>query len=118
MPFYLQDSGSVYWQLGVSTDGREQNTVVAAQSIVALVVQDASGVYRQLGITTAGKLTASVTSPAATTSIVLADSSSHAWALSVSAAGRILLSPVAFEPAEDGYIPPLSGGWDSQVTVW
>jgi|ERR1039458_9867161 hypothetical protein len=118
MLFYLQDSGSVYWQLGVTTDGREQNTVVGAQLIVALVEQDASGIYWQLGITTDGRLTATVVGATTTTSIVLADSSSQLWTLGVSGAGRTLFSPVSFEPAEDGYIPPLSGGFDSLVTVW
>jgi hypothetical protein len=118
MPFYLQDSGSVYWQLGVTTDGREQNTVVGAQSLVTLVVRDDGGSYWQAGITTAGRLTWAATSPTSITSIVLADSASRLWALTPSGAGRTLLSPVSFQPSEDGYIPPLSGGWDSLVSVW
>ena len=118
MPFYLQDSGSVYWQLGVTTVGREQNTVVGAQAIVTLVVQDVSGVYWQLGITTAGRLTATVVGATGTSLIVLTDSTSQLWLLGVSGAGRSLFSKVSFEPAEDGYMPPLSGGFDSLVTVW
>lgn len=119
MPFYLQDSGSAYWQLGVTTDGREQNTVVGAQSIVALVVQDFNNVYWQLGITTTGRLTATVVAPAAITAIILADSNAFNWTLRVSTDGRIQLGPpLAFAPAEDGYIPPFAGGWDSLITVW
>jgi len=118
MPFYLQDSGSVYWQLGVTTDGREQNSVVGSQSLVTLVVRDSAGGYWQLGITTAGRISPSSTSPAAVTSIVLADSNSQLWSLSVDASGRAILSQVEFQPSEDGYIPPMSGGWDSLVTVW
>jgi hypothetical protein len=118
MPYYLQDSGSVYWQLGVTTDGREQNTVVGTQTVVTLVIRDPSSAYWQLGITTAGRLTATSTGAAATSTIVLADSSSQLWWLSVQAGGRIQMTPVKFEPMEDGYMPPIGGGFDSIVTVW
>lgn len=116
MAFYLQDSGSAYWQLGVTTDGREQNTSVGAQSIVPLVVQDSSSAYWQLGITTDGRLTFTSVGATATTAITLTDANGVNWALGVTTDGRTLMTPLVF--FDDPFIIPVGAGWDCTVTVW
>ena len=121
--YYLQDSGAQNWQLGVTTDGREQNTKVGAQTIVPLVVKDLNNVYYSLGITTDGRLFPTVTGAAATTDIVLQDSNGVSWTLKINiytpGQPRIQMgSPYVFQPFEEGYLPPICAAPGTRVTVW
>jgi hypothetical protein len=89
MNYYLQDSNSVYWQLGITTTGDLTQTVVGPQTIVPLVLKDISNNYWQLGITINGDLTQTPTSPAATTFIQLIDSSGGIWNVSIDTNGDL-----------------------------
>ena len=89
MNYYLQDSNSDNWQLGVTTSGALTTTSVGAESIPTLILEDTSGNYWQLGVTTAGALTTTSTGAAAVTTINLTDSSGNYWNVQVTTAGAL-----------------------------
>lgn len=89
MNYYLQDSGTNNWQLGITTAGDLTQTPTGAQTIVPLVLVDGNGVYWQLGITLAGDLTQTIVGATAITSIILLDSNGRLWAVTVDTNGDL-----------------------------
>lgn len=89
MNYYLQDSGSVYWQISVSTSGQPVTTATGPQSITTLVLNDSQGGYWQLGVSTSGQLTTTSTGAAAVTTIEIMDSNGFSWSFGVTPLGQI-----------------------------
>ena len=86
--YYLQDSGSNYWQIGITPLGQWNPSSVGAQTIVALVVQDSAGTYWQLGITTSGQLTWTSVGATTTTQMIVTDSQGQKWQVGVTINGQ------------------------------
>lgn len=87
--YYLQDSSTQNWQLGVTALGQITTTAVGAESIITLTLMDLNGVYWQLGVTTLGQLTLTSTGVATVNTINLTDSLGNNWNVQPTILGQL-----------------------------
>lgn len=93
MAYYLQDSNSVYWQLGITTLGQITTTVVGTQVIVPLVLRDVSLGYWQLSVSILGQVTQTSVGATDLTEIILFDSNGQRWLIGVTVLGQLTRTP-------------------------
>lgn len=99
MPYYLQDTNSVYYQLGVTPQGQWTLTVTSAQTITDIAVRDANDNYWLLSVSTSGQLVLTLTDESGVpsppvVSIVLMDSNGIFWKLTATPFGQPLMTLV------------------------
>lgn len=93
MNYYLEDSNSVYYQLGITTIGQIITTVVGAQTIVNLILEDSGSNYWQLGVSTIGQVITTSIGATSITSIILFDGIGVKWTIGVDTLGQLTATP-------------------------